>query len=176
MVTPAALSLSLAAASRALPSRTRDHPPRLRGGLGAPSASGLASPAHVGPAALKAGRPPPQASEVRRPFHCRPDNLEGEPAKGSGEQAALGQYYAESIDAWLTPFHPQTIIAHSMNGRPLDVSGKWRALAPPGRAPARLQANAKYVQRIQLTDRLSGLYGGKGGYWEDRGYEWYAGI
>jgi len=27
-----------------------------------------------------------------------------------------------------------------------------------------------------LTDRLDGFGRGKGGFWEDRGYEWYAGI
>ena len=116
---------------------------------------------------LKAAGVLPQAKYAV--FHCA-DNLEGEPAKG-GEQAP-GQYY-ESIDM-ADAFHPQTIIAHSMNGRPLDVSHG---------APLRLRVerqlgykHAKYVRRIQLTDRLSGLYGGKGGYWEDRGYEWYAGI
>ena len=30
--------------------------------------------------------------------------------------------------------------------------------------------------RIQLVDRLDTIMGGKGGYWEDRGYEWYGGI
>jgi DMSO/TMAO reductase YedYZ molybdopterin-dependent catalytic subunit len=102
-------------------------------------------------------------------FHCA-DNLEGEPEKG-GMQAP-GQYY-ESI-AIVDAFHPQTLVAHSLNGKPLDVGHG---------APLRLRVErqlgykqAKYVQRIQLTDRLSGLYGGKGGYWEDRGYEWYAGI
>jgi len=109
----------------------------------------------------------PQAKYVV--FHCA-DNLEGEPAKG-GEQAP-GQYY-ESI-AMVDAFHPQTLIAHAMNGRPLDVGHG---------APLRLRVErqlgykqAKYIERIQVTDRLSGLYGGKGGYWEDRGYEWYAGI
>ncbi|MDB5482592.1 MAG: molybdopterin-binding protein [Caulobacteraceae bacterium] len=116
---------------------------------------------------LKAAGPLPQAKYAV--FHCA-DNLEGEPAKG-GMQAP-GQYY-ESL-ALADAFHPQTIIAHSMNGRPLDVAHG---------APLRLRVerqlgykHAKYVQRVQLIDRLSGLYGGKGGYWEDRGYEWYAGI
>jgi hypothetical protein len=27
-----------------------------------------------------------------------------------------------------------------------------------------------------VTDRLDGFGRGKGGFWEDRGYEWYAGI
>ena len=116
---------------------------------------------------LKAAGVLPQAKYAV--FHCA-DNLEGEPEKG-GMQAP-GQYY-ESI-ALEDARHPQTILAHAMNGKPLDVGHG---------APLRLRVErqlgykqAKYVQRIQLTDRLSGLYGGKGGYWEDRGYEWYAGI
>ncbi|ANN67564.1 hypothetical protein [Bordetella bronchialis] len=35
---------------------------------------------------------------------------------------------------------------------------------------------AKYVERIEIVDSFAGLWGGNGGYWEDRGYEWYAGI
>jgi hypothetical protein len=31
--------------------------------------------------------------------------------------------------------------------------------------------------RIELTASLTGVYGGKGGYWEDSSdYAWYAGI
>jgi len=102
-------------------------------------------------------------------FHCA-DNLEGEPAKG-GVQAP-GQYY-ESI-ALTDAFHPQTLIAYAMNGKPLDV---------PHGAPLRLRVErqlgykqAKYLQGIELVASLSGIGGGSGGYWEDRGYEWYAGI
>ena len=51
-------------------------------------------------------------------------------------------------------------------------------------APLRLRVerqlgykHAKYVMRIELRDSLAGLYGGKGGYWEDaHDYQWYAGI
>ncbi len=102
-------------------------------------------------------------------FYCA-DNLDGEPSKGG--QQAPGQYY-ESI-ALEDAFHPQTIIAYGMNGHPLDVAHG---------APLRLRVErqlgykqAKYVQRISLTDTLAGINGGHGGYWEDRGYEWYAGI
>jgi DMSO/TMAO reductase YedYZ molybdopterin-dependent catalytic subunit len=102
-------------------------------------------------------------------FYCA-DNLDGEPAKGG--QQAPGQYY-ESL-AIVDAVHPQTLIAYAMNGRPLEI---------PHGAPLRLRVerqlgykHAKYVQRIELTDRLAGINGGKGGYWEDRGYEWYAGI
>jgi DMSO/TMAO reductase YedYZ molybdopterin-dependent catalytic subunit len=102
-------------------------------------------------------------------FHCA-DNLLGEPAKG-GLQAP-GQYY-ESIGL-IDAHHPQTLIAYAMNGRPLEVAHG---------APLRLRIErqlgykqAKYVQRIELTDSLAGIAGGRGGFWEDRGYEWYAGI
>jgi DMSO/TMAO reductase YedYZ molybdopterin-dependent catalytic subunit len=83
-----------------------------------------------------------------------------------------GQYY-ESIDL-IDAFHPQTILAHSLNDTPLSVGHG---------APLRLRVerqlgykHAKYVMRIELTDRLDGFGRGKGGFWEDRGYEWYAGI
>jgi DMSO/TMAO reductase YedYZ molybdopterin-dependent catalytic subunit len=102
-------------------------------------------------------------------FHCA-DNLTGEPAKG-GEQSP-GQYY-ESIDL-RDAFHPQTLIAYALNGRPLDVAHG---------APLRLRVerqlgykHAKYVERIEITDSFARIAGGRGGYWEDRGYEWYAGI
>jgi DMSO/TMAO reductase YedYZ molybdopterin-dependent catalytic subunit len=83
-----------------------------------------------------------------------------------------GLYY-ESIDLF-DAFHPQTILAYAMNGHALD---------PAHGAPLRLRVErqlgykqAKYVMRIQAVDRMDKIQGGKGGYWEDRGYEWYAGI
>lgn len=83
-----------------------------------------------------------------------------------------GQYY-ESIDL-IDAFHPQTILAHSFNDAPLSVGHG---------APLRLRVErqlgykqAKYVMRIEMTDRLDNIARGKGGFWPDRGYEWYAGI
>ena len=102
-------------------------------------------------------------------FHCA-DNLDGEASKG-GEQSP-GQYY-ESVDL-VDAFHPQTILAYAMNGQNLAV---------PHGAPLRLRVErqlgykqAKYVQRIEIVDSFARIAGGRGGYWEDRGYEWYAGI
>jgi DMSO/TMAO reductase YedYZ molybdopterin-dependent catalytic subunit len=102
-------------------------------------------------------------------LHCA-DNLEGEPAKGGSQSP--GQYY-ESIDMD-DAHHPQTLLAYDMNGAPLAV---------PHGAPLRLRVErhlgykqAKYVQRVELVDSFAHIAGGKGGYWEDRGYEWYAGI
>ena len=36
--------------------------------------------------------------------------------------------------------------------------------------------HAKYVMRIEAVDSFKNMELGRGGYWEDRGYEWYAGI
>jgi DMSO/TMAO reductase YedYZ molybdopterin-dependent catalytic subunit len=83
-----------------------------------------------------------------------------------------GQYY-ESIDL-IDAMHPQTILAYDMNGAALPV---------PHGAPLRLRVErqlgykmAKYIMRIEAIESFSGLGRGKGGYWEDRGYQWYAGI
>ena len=97
-------------------------------------------------------------------FHCADDLAQS--TDGSG-------LYYESIDL-LDAYHPQTILAHGMNGRDLPVAHG---------APLRLRVErqlgykqAKYVMRIEVADAYSRLGGGRGGFWEDRGYEWYAGI
>jgi DMSO/TMAO reductase YedYZ molybdopterin-dependent catalytic subunit len=36
--------------------------------------------------------------------------------------------------------------------------------------------HAKYVMRLEAVEDFAHLGRGKGGFWEDRGYEWYAGI
>jgi len=82
-------------------------------------------------------------------------------------------FYYESIDLF-DAFHPQTILAYGMNGKALPVEHG---------APLRLRVerqigykNAKYVTRIKAVDRLNMIGRGKGGFWEDRGYQWYAGL
>ncbi|WP_409567356.1 molybdopterin-binding protein [Methylobacterium sp. J-092] len=106
----------------------------------------------------------------------------GESRKDSGGQqasegaAACGgspiRYY-ESIDL-VDAFHPQSILAYEMNGKELPVANG---------APLRLRVErnlgykqAKYVMRIEVVESLAGIGEGKGGYWEDQGYAWYAGI
>lgn len=81
--------------------------------------------------------------------------------------------YYESIDL-IDARHPQTILAYGLNGKPLPVENG---------APLRLRVErqlgykmAKYVHAIELVDSLTPYGLGKGGYWEDRGYDWYAGI
>ena len=97
-------------------------------------------------------------------FHCG-DTLE-QTLDGTG-------VYYESIDL-IDAYHPQTILAYDMNGQPLPV---------PHGAPVRLRVerqlgykHAKYVMRLEAVASYAGVGGGKGGFWEDRGYEWYAGI
>lgn len=81
--------------------------------------------------------------------------------------------YYESIDLE-DAFHPQTILAYDLNDSPVPIKNG---------APIRLRVErqlgykmAKYVLRLHAVDDLSRIAGGKGGFWEDRGYEWYAGI
>jgi DMSO/TMAO reductase YedYZ molybdopterin-dependent catalytic subunit len=83
-----------------------------------------------------------------------------------------GRYY-ETID-FIDAFHPQTILAYEMNYAPLKVEHG---------APLRLRVErqlgykmAKYIMRIEAIDSFARLSRGQGGFWEDRGYEWYAGI
>ena len=83
-----------------------------------------------------------------------------------------GRYY-ESIDL-NDAYHPQTLLAYGMNGRDLPVAHG---------APLRLRVerqlgykHAKYLMEIKVVTSFDELWGGKGGYWEDRGYEWYGGI
>jgi DMSO/TMAO reductase YedYZ molybdopterin-dependent catalytic subunit len=83
-----------------------------------------------------------------------------------------GLYY-ESIDLF-DAFHPQTLMAYALNGKPLDAAHG---------APVRLRIerqlgykHAKYVMRLELVENFATIGEGKGGYWEDQGYQWYAGI
>jgi sulfoxide reductase catalytic subunit YedY len=34
----------------------------------------------------------------------------------------------------------------------------------------------KFLHTIELVSSFAKVEGGKGGYWEDNGYDWYAGI
>lgn len=85
-----------------------------------------------------------------------------------------GRDYYESVDL-IDAMHPQTIVAHMLNGAPLPEENG---------APLRMRIerqlgykHAKYVTAIEVVSSLAGIGEGKGGYWEDRsGYQWYAGI
>jgi len=75
--------------------------------------------------------------------------------------------YHESWDME-SAMHPQTLVAYAMDGRWLGVNHG---------APARLHSpvklgykNTKYLVRITFMPERNG------GYWSDRGYEWFGGT
>jgi DMSO/TMAO reductase YedYZ molybdopterin-dependent catalytic subunit len=111
-------------------------------------------------ALLESVRPLPNARYVM--FHC------ADPMEDDGTSP-----YYESIDLD-DAFHPQTILAYELNDAPLPVANG---------APIRLRVerqlgykHAKYVMRIELVESFATIAGGNGGYWEDQGYQWWAGI
>jgi len=111
-------------------------------------------------ALLETVRPKPEARFVV--FYC------ADPMEPGGASP-----YYESIDMD-DAFHPQTILAYDLNDTALPI---------PNGAPIRLRVerqlgykHAKYVMRIELVQSFDRIAGGKGGYWEDQGYEWWAGI
>ena len=116
------------------------------------------------PLSLILDRAKPLATARYVVFHCFDaieKNLSGE------------VLYYESIDM-VDARHQQTILAWSMNDQPLPMANG---------APLRLRVErqlgykmAKYVKSIEVVDSFDGLGSGRGGYWPDRGYEWYAGI
>lgn len=92
-------------------------------------------------------------------FHCMDRDDQGVP-------------YYESLDLRQAS-HPQTLLAIGMNGKPLS---------PEHGGPVRLKIptqlgykSAKWISHIEIVGTFAQV-GGHGGYWEDQGYEWYAGI
>ena len=78
-----------------------------------------------------------------------------------------GREYYGSLDIEEAK-HPQTILAYEMNGAPLLMNHG---------APLRLYSpvklgykNVKYLTEVNFLPHRSG------GYWEDQGYDWYAGV
>lgn len=111
-------------------------------------------------ALLDVVRPQPAARYLV--FHC------ADPMAEDGTDL-----YYESIDL-ADARHPQTILAYDMNDAALPV---------PNGAPIRLRVerqlgykHAKFVTSIEVVASFAHIAGGKGGYWEDRGYQWWAGI
>lgn len=84
--------------------------------------------------------------------------------------------YFESADGYYeswdiaSALHPQTLLAYQKNGEPLPIdNGAPLRLA----APIKLgYKQSKWVTRIKLVSQLSPYKG----YWEDQGYEWFAGL
>jgi DMSO/TMAO reductase YedYZ molybdopterin-dependent catalytic subunit len=90
-----------------------------------------------------------------------------------GRTGTEADKYYESIGL-ADAFHEQTILAYEMNNEALPIAHG---------APLRLRVErqlgykmAKYVMRVAAVESFAPIRGGRGGFWEDRGYEWYAGI
>ncbi|MES3012870.1 MAG: molybdopterin-binding protein [Pseudomonadota bacterium] len=87
--------------------------------------------------------------------------------------ASADSTYYESVDLD-DAYHVQTVLAYELNDQPLPVNN-----GAPLRARIERQLgykHAKYLMRIELVERFDRIRGGQGGYWEDNGYAWYAGI
>jgi DMSO/TMAO reductase YedYZ molybdopterin-dependent catalytic subunit len=102
----------------------------------------------------------PRADARYAVFHCMDND-------------GQGNLYYESLDLHQAR-HPQALLAMRLNDAPLD---------PDHGAPVRLRVptqlgykSAKWVARIELVGSFANIHAGHGGYWEDAGYEWYAGI
>src|SRR5690606_22610133 len=115
----------------------------------------------LGPVLDQAGVKPTARFVV---FHC----YDSMPGGASGREL-----YYESCDL-IDAYHPQTILAYGLNDQALPV---------PNGAPVRVRIERtlgykqpKYVHTIELVDSFASIGGGKGGYWEDHGYDWYGGI
>ncbi len=84
--------------------------------------------------------------------------------------------YFESADGYYeswdlaSALHPQTLMAYEKNGQPLPIeNGAPLRLASPIKLGYK---QSKWVTRIILVENLLPIKG----YWEDQGYEWFAGL
>jgi DMSO/TMAO reductase YedYZ molybdopterin-dependent catalytic subunit len=75
--------------------------------------------------------------------------------------------YHESWDLE-SALHPQTLIAYGWEGGPLTAAHG---------APARLHSPVKLgYKNVKYLTRIVFMPARNGGYWSDRGYEWYGGV
>lgn len=64
--------------------------------------------------------------------------------------------------------HPQTLLAYGMNGAPLGIEHG---------GPVRLYGAVKLgYKMVKWLSAVRFLPAASGGYWEDQGYEWFAGV
>jgi DMSO/TMAO reductase YedYZ molybdopterin-dependent catalytic subunit len=91
-------------------------------------------------------------------------------------KANVGYVYFKSADGYYeswdiaSSLHPQTLLAYQKNGQPLPIdNGAPLRLASPIKLGYK---QSKWVTQITLVNQLLPAKG----YWEDQGYEWYAGL
>ena len=89
---------------------------------------------------------------------------------------SVGYVYFKSADGYYeswdiaSALHPQTLMAYQKNSQPLSIdNGAPLRLASPIKLGYK---QSKWVTRITLLNHLLPTKG----YWEDKGYEWFAGL
>jgi DMSO/TMAO reductase YedYZ molybdopterin-dependent catalytic subunit len=106
--------------------------------------------------------------------------------------SAIGQWQGAKLSALLDAVQPAAnarfVVFHCADPMEEDGTSPYyelngAALPVANGAPIRLRVerqlgykHAKYVMRLELVESFGGIAGGQGGYWEDQGYQWYAGI
>jgi DMSO/TMAO reductase YedYZ molybdopterin-dependent catalytic subunit len=92
---------------------------------------------------------------------------------GADERARYVEFRSFDSGYWSSwdvesALHPQTLLAYAMDGEPLQ---------PEYGAPLRLYSAVKLgYKMVKYLTEVSFLPARTGGYWEDKGYEWYAGV
>jgi len=87
---------------------------------------------------------------------------QGQPEEGGPLVRYSSSWDRESVD------HPQTIVAYGKNGSPLTREEG---------APLRLYSAVKLgYKMVKWVDEVVYQPMPNGGYWEDQGYEWFAGV
>jgi DMSO/TMAO reductase YedYZ molybdopterin-dependent catalytic subunit len=88
--------------------------------------------------------------------------------------SVIGQWTGVPLVDLLDAYHPQTLVAHMLNGASVPIENG---------APVRMRIEnklgykqPKYVRAIELAPSYAAFGGGRGGYWEDLGYDWWGGI
>ncbi|AGC41501.1 molybdopterin-binding oxidoreductase [Myxococcus stipitatus DSM 14675] len=95
------------------------------------------------------------------------EHVGADPAASYVELRSFDSGYWSSWDR-PSAFHPQTLLAYGMNGQPLP---------PEHGAPLRLYSAVKLgYKMVKYLTEVNFLTEPTSGYWEERGYEWYAGV
>ena len=92
---------------------------------------------------------------------------------GMDSRAAYVEFRSFDSDYWSSwdvgsALHPQTLLAYGFNGRPLRADHG---------APLRVYSAVKLgYKNVKYLTEVNFLPNRTGGYWENQGYEWFAGV
>lgn len=93
---------------------------------------------------------------------------------GIGADPSARYLHVRSADDYYTTYdmpsalHPQTLLCYEAFSKPLDLGhGAPLRIVMPTKLGYK---SAKWITSLEITNEK------KGGYWEDQGYEWFAGL